>query len=180
MLTLQMTYTRPISITVALGHRQLSCRRFTYSAQPQLISDLSMMRFVIVALMLLMFATPHDSRAADEKRDVLARPDSPMPSGLQVTALSSSFDVPPKFISGAAPIYPITRLRLREPGFAEISFVVDETGRTRDFQVVKTNYAYFGSHAIPAVRKWRFRPATKKGQPVSCRVSVPFIYKIER
>ena len=138
------------------------------------------MRIVTFTLTLLTLAAAHPLRAADQTRGVVARPDSPVPTDLHVTALSSSFDVPPKFVSGAAPIYPITRLRLREPGFAEISFVVDETGRTRDFQVVKTNYPYFGSHAIAAVQKWRFRPATKKGQPVSCRVRVPFIYKIER
>ena len=133
-----------------------------------------------MALTFLGWAAAHAARAADGERRVVARPDSPIPAQLQVTAPSSSFDIPPKFISGAAPIYPITRLRLREPGFAEVSFVVDETGRTRDFQVLKTNYAYFGSHAIAAVQKWRFRPATKNGRPVSCRVRVPFIYKIGR
>jgi len=91
---------------------------------------------------------------------------------------SSQYDVPPKLISGAAPTYPITRLRRREPGYARITFVVDETGHTRDFKVVKTSYPYFASHAILAVQKWRYQPATKGGRPVSCRIGVPFHYNV--
>jgi protein TonB len=97
---------------------------------------------------------------------------------MQAFGPSSAYDVPPKFVSGAAPIYPITRLRLREPGFALVSFVVDETGRTRDFKVEKTNYSFFGTHAIAAIKEWRFRPATKSGHPVSCRVRFPFHYRV--
>jgi len=118
-------------------------------------------------------------QASGEKSGVASRAGASLPtSGMQAIGPSSAYDVPPKFISGAAPIYPITRLRLREPGFAVISFVVDETGCTRDFQVEKTNYSFFGTHAIAAIQNWRFRPATKHGRPVSCRVRIPFNYRV--
>jgi protein TonB len=118
-------------------------------------------------------------QASGEKARVTTRAGASLPaSGMQAIGPSSAYDVPPKFISGAAPIYPITRLRLREPGFALVSFVVDETGSTRDFQVEKTNYSFFGTHAIAAIQKWRFRPATKHGHPVSCRVRIPFNYRV--
>src|SRR5882757_8459556 len=54
---------------------------------------------------------------------------------------------------------------------------VDETGHTRDFSVLDTNYQSFANHAILAVQNWRFQPATKDGHPVPCRVRIPFKYR---
>jgi TonB family protein len=96
---------------------------------------------------------------------------------MQPIGKSSQCDVPPKFISGAAPIYPISRLRRGESGYADIVFRVDETGHTRDFNVLKTTYLYFANHAILAVQNWRFQPAFKNLHPVPCRVRVPFTYR---
>jgi TonB family protein len=97
---------------------------------------------------------------------------------IQVVVNSTKVDVPPKFISGAAPIYPISRLRRQESGYADIAFTVDETGHTRDFRVLSTSYLYFANHAILAVQNWRFHPATKNGRPVPCRIRIPFRYRI--
>ncbi|PYJ06413.1 MAG: hypothetical protein DME95_00730 [Verrucomicrobia bacterium] len=99
---------------------------------------------------------------------------------MHASSWSGDFDTPPKFIRGDAPIYPITRLRLREPGFASIACVVDETGHTRDFRVLKTNYPYFASHAIIAMQKWQFQPAMKRGHPVRCTVRIPFYFRVGR
>lgn len=137
------------------------------------------MRIITSLLVIVALARAPTLQAASEKPVVTTKPGASLHvTDMQAIGPSSAFDIPPKFISGAAPIYPITRLRLREPGFAVISFVVDETGRTRDFRVVKTNYSFFGSHAIAAIQKWRFRPATKHGRPVSCRLRIPFNYKV--
>jgi TonB family protein len=80
---------------------------------------------------------------------------------MQPIGKSSQCDVPPKFISRAAPIYPISRLRRGESGYADIVFTVDKTGHTRDFNVWKTTYLYFANHAILAVQNWRFQPSFK-------------------
>jgi TonB family protein len=90
---------------------------------------------------------------------------------------SPQYDVPPKFINGPAPSYPISRLRQRESGYSDIVFIVDESGHARDFRVLKTSYLYFANHAILAMQDWRFQPATKNGRPVSCRLRVPFTYR---
>ena len=95
---------------------------------------------------------------------------------MQLTSPSSQYDVLPKFISGFAPTYPLSRVRRGEPGYALIEFTVDETGKTRDCRVIKMSYSYFGSHAILAIQQWRFRPALKHNRPVSCRVRIPFVY----
>jgi len=98
---------------------------------------------------------------------------------MQIHQRSSQYDVPPKFISGAAPIYPISRLRNRESGYADVAFTVDDTGHTRDFRVLKTTYLYFANHAILAVQNWRFKPATKNGHKVPCRLHIPFTYQCD-
>jgi TonB family protein len=135
----------------------------------------------IIRLIIVVLATAPGLRGASEKPGVITRPGSLLPaSEMQATGPSPAFDIPPKFISGATPIYPITRRWLGEPGFALVTFIVDESGRTRGFQVEKTNYPFFGSHAIAAIKNWRFQPATKRGRPVSCRVRMPFYYRIGR
>jgi TonB family protein len=80
------------------------------------------------------------------------------------------YDVPPKFISGNAPIYPITYALHHMPGVAVVDFVIDEHGATRDIQVVSATYVSFGSHAVIAIRNWRFEPARKNGKPVAAHV----------
>ena len=134
------------------------------------------MRVLTFVLIIVTVAAAH---AAGAKPRIATRPGSPLPAKeMQAIGPSSDFEVAPKFVSGEAPIYPITRLRLREPGFAVISFAVDETGHTRDFRVLKTNYPYFAGHAIAAIQKWRFQPATKHGRPVSCRLRIPITYRV--
>ena len=131
--------------------------------------------------LIIALATALRAQGADPLPPVHTRPNAPIPAQkMPVVGPPSEFDVAPKFISGAAPIYPITRLRLRQSGFAVTRFTVDETGHTRDFHVMKTNYPYFASHAIIAIQKWRFQPATKKGRPVSYRIQTPFYYRVGR
>src|SRR5436190_8641085 len=96
---------------------------------------------------------------------------------IQVVRNTSQADVPPKLISGTSPTYPVSSLSRRESGYADIMCTVDETGHTRDFSVLNTNYQFFANHAILAVQNWRFQPATKNGHPVPCRVRIPFKYR---
>ena len=91
------------------------------------------MRIVTRALLILMFTAAN--QAADRPRSVKMQAGAP----LQVISPSSQYDVPPKFIIGAAPSYPHTPLKLGAPGYAMISVTVDETGRTRDFRLWEIN-----------------------------------------
>ncbi len=82
---------------------------------------------------------------------------TPLPAEkMKVSGSSSSQTVPANFISGAAPAYPIPRVQRGESGVVVSSFKVDERGRTADFRVEKTNYRFFASHAVAAVRKSRY------------------------
>lgn len=87
-------------------------------------------------------------------------------------------DTPPRLISGRAPIYPISKLLKGRGGEAVISFTIDVDGTTKDFVVISTTYEYFASHAIVAVKDWRFEPAKKDGHPVAIRVRQTFLFGV--
>jgi TonB family protein len=91
-------------------------------------------------------------------------------SDLHWPKASSNYDTPPKLISGNSPVYPMSQSRSGNPGFAVVAFAVGQNGRTHDIRVVQASYPYFGSHAVLAVRDWKFQPARKNGKTVSMKV----------
>jgi outer membrane biosynthesis protein TonB len=58
--------------------------------------------------------------------------------------------------------------------------VIDESGRTRDFTVIKTNYKYFAGTAIIAMQGWRFEPARLNGKAIAVRAPAPFTFTTDR
>jgi TonB family protein len=92
----------------------------------------------------------------------------------------TKLDSPPRLLRGESPTYPIMQRRYGGGGYAVIGFVIDESGRTRDFTVVKTNYKYFAGAAIIAMKGWRFEPAKLKGKPVAVHARAPFTFTTDR
>ena len=123
------------------------------------------------------FAAIGEMPAAKPEQQVNALPDSPLSaSQMPVIPLQPNFDSPPKFLSGTAPKNPITLSGPREAGYAIIRFTVDESGRTRDFGVVKTNHQHFADEAIVAIKDWRFEPAMRKGRPARFQTQTTLSY----
>jgi TonB family protein len=108
------------------------------------------------------------------------RAGKPIPSNkmFPMDVVPGDWDVPPVFLSGDAPSYPVTRLLNGEAGSATISYVIDEDGRTKDFYIVSATFKYFGSHAAYAVKRWRFAPARKDGKPVAVKIVQTFNYEV--
>jgi len=66
---------------------------------------------------------------------------------------------------------------LRERRFEEalvLRVLVSPSGRASDVRVLRRSRidASLDAAAVAAVRQWRFSPATRRGQPVNCWVSV--------
>jgi TonB family protein len=78
---------------------------------------------------------------------------------------SGKYDTPPKLVSGSAPVYPMSQWRSGRSGFANVTFTIGRDGRTYDITVEQASYAYFGSHAIIAVKDWKFEPALSLNPP---------------
>jgi TonB family protein len=102
------------------------------------------------------------------------RPGSPINTADSVAFPSAEYDAPPRLLSGNAPTYPISRLLKGVGGQATIAFTILEDGTTADFVVISTDYEYYASHAVLAVKEWRYKPAIKDGHPVAIRVVQSF------
>ncbi len=59
-----------------------------------------------------------------------------------------------------------------------IAFVVDTDGNTRDLCVKKSGAFDLDEEAAKAVRRYRFEPATKEGQPVAMRITTEISFAI--
>jgi TonB family protein len=79
---------------------------------------------------------------------------------------------PPVPIKQPTPKYSKQARREKYEGTCVLWLVVDADGRPRDIKVQRTLGLGLDEEAIEAVKRWRFKPAMKEGQPVSVRISV--------
>jgi len=59
-----------------------------------------------------------------------------------------------------------------------LALVVDENGRPRDVQVIRSINKLLDQSAIDAVTQWKFKPALKEGKPVAVRTSVEIAFRL--
>ena len=67
-------------------------------------------------------------------------------------------------------------VRKKAPGTVYIIFIVDQQGRVQDPIVQKATDPIFEKPAILAIKKWKFEPGKRNGQPVRFRMRVPFTF----
>lgn len=80
---------------------------------------------------------------------------------------------PPKPLRTVAPVYPTELLSNPVSGRAVVQFVVNAAGRVEDPIVKSADHELFADAAVEAVMAWEFEPATKDGQAISRKVSLP-------
>ncbi|MBS0581641.1 MAG: energy transducer TonB [Proteobacteria bacterium] len=82
-------------------------------------------------------------------------------------------------LSHPKPAYPAPALRGREQGTVLVLAQVDSTGRVSDAHVVRHSGSYTLDRAAASeVRRWKFEPALRNGQPVVASVQVPVSYRL--
>lgn len=75
------------------------------------------------------------------------------------------------------PEYPARSLRRGESGEVMIRALVGTDGRPRQVEVARSSsHRALDRAAVQAVRRWRFEPATRQGQPVTQVVHVPVLF----
>ena len=85
----------------------------------------------------------------------------------------------PRFARDFQPDYPSSLLRREIEGSATIRVLVGTDGRVRQANVVSATHPEFGQAAVKqALRAWRFKPATRGGQPVEDWVTLPVSFVI--
>lgn len=83
----------------------------------------------------------------------------------------------PEPISQVPPAYPAELRKARIEGVVALAFVLNETGKVEDARVESSTRPEFDKPALEAIRKWRFRPGLRDGQPVRTYVRVPMRFR---
>ena len=87
----------------------------------------------------------------------------------------AEIDQKPRAIFQAAPVYPAGKRALEV--VVSVVFVVDQTGKVTNPRVEKSTDPAFEKPAVDAVKQWKFEPAIKAGQRVSCKMRVPIRFQ---
>ncbi|MFM1829710.1 MAG: hypothetical protein RLZZ558_50 [Planctomycetota bacterium] len=85
----------------------------------------------------------------------------------------SEIDQRPRVLMQVAAAYPSEMRSRKVEGVVTVIFVVDENGRVVNPKIAKSTHPEFEKPALEAVRQWKFEPAIKAGNRVSCRMRVP-------
>lgn len=98
-------------------------------------------------------------------------------SGDYVDALFSlaDLDQEPRPIHRPPPTF-TAELRKKAPATVYIKFDVDERGRVENAIVDQSTDPLFEKAAISAVKKWKFEPGKRNGQPVKFRMRTPITF----
>lgn len=89
-------------------------------------------------------------------------------------------DLATKMITIVAPRYPIESRRRKEQGTVHLSLVLDFDGKVAEIRLARSSgFERLDKAALEAVRKWRWAPTVRAGQPVMVHgtVDIPFVLK---
>lgn len=67
-------------------------------------------------------------------------------------------------------------VRKKAPGTVYVIFIVNQNGRVEEPKVQKSSDPVFDHPALTAVKKWKFEPGKRNGQPVRFRMRVPITF----
>jgi protein TonB len=94
----------------------------------------------------------------------------------QIFALAD-LDQAPRAVFQPAPEYPSALRKQKLDGTVHVLFMVDKTGRVESPLVQKSTNPGFEAAALQAVKRWRFEPGKRNGEPVVFRMRVPITFK---
>ena len=77
-------------------------------------------------------------------------------------------------------MYPIGARRKGIEGWVKVGFVVDEQGQIGALQIIESEPpGVFDRSVIQCLSKWRYRPGTLEGVPVTVRVTKIIRFELE-
>jgi len=101
-----------------------------------------------------------------------------MASSLVILADGPDFDVRPVPIKTPPPEYPSQLRREGITGVVAVKALIDETGSVTECTVVKSTNPGFDEAAMEALKKWKFKPAQKDGNPVKAKLIIPIQFQV--
>ena len=91
----------------------------------------------------------------------------------------ADLDKPPQLVASVPPTYPPDLRRAKVEGTVTLLFVLGENGRVEDPRVESSSRAEFEKPALDAVRRWRFKPGMKDGEPVRTYMRLPIAFRVQ-
>ena len=89
----------------------------------------------------------------------------------------AEIDQKPRVVFQAAPLYPAGMRGKKLEAVVTVLFVVDGAGKVNVPRIESTTNSAFDKPALDAVKKWKFEPAVKGGERVSCKMRVPIRFQ---
>jgi periplasmic protein TonB len=82
----------------------------------------------------------------------------------------------PRPINRIPPSYPHEMRRAGISGSVTLEFIIERDGSVSGIEIAESTHRAFEAPAIEALRRWRFTPATRNGEPVRviARQPIPF------
>lgn len=90
----------------------------------------------------------------------------------------SELEKRPEVVAQVAPTYPAELRKAKIEGSVTLVFLLSEEGRVEDPRVENSTRTEFEKPALEAVRRWRFRPGMKDGQPVKTHMRLPLRFRV--
>ena len=97
---------------------------------------------------------------------------------LQMAPNPKARDKQPEVVIQPEPVYPDSMMQSDMVGSVMIAFVVDANGGVSEPKVLSSSNLNFELPAIDAVLRWKFKPGTKDGVPVSTRMAIPVAFTL--
>jgi TonB family protein len=117
------------------------------------------------------------TRSADTNDSSEPRPLFMQPGGTKVFKVGQGVK-PPKPLSTRDPDYNEVARQSKFQGTTVLWVVVNERGETTAIRVARPLGAGLDDKAVEAVKKWRFTPATYKGNPVAVQIKVEVNFRL--
>ncbi len=86
----------------------------------------------------------------------------------------------PVEISRTQPTYPEEARKNHIEGLVVIESIIDQKGAVTAAKVVKSPDDLLSNAAVAAVQTWKYKPATKNGQPVKVYLTVTVTFKLQK
>ena len=87
----------------------------------------------------------------------------------------------PEYAINPKPPYPRLAIRRNYEGTVILSVEVLPDGSVREVKLLESSgHTILDRSAVKAVRKWRFKPGTKGGKPVTTRVKIPVVFRLNK
>lgn len=100
--------------------------------------------------------------------------------GIMDTFSIADLEKKPEVIAAVSPDYPPDMRKAKIEGTVTIVFILDEQGRILEPRVDSSTRPEFEKAALDALRKWKYKPGMKEGEPVRTYMRQPFRFRVNQ